>query len=48
MLRACVLTYNQKWDECLPLAEFAYTTVIKKASKWLLLKHYMGGGVEPH
>src|SRR6185312_4090346 len=24
MLRACVLTYNQKWDECLPLAKFAY------------------------
>jgi len=24
MLRACVLTYRQKWDECLPLAEFAY------------------------
>src|SRR6185436_2422654 len=22
MLRACVLTYSQKWDECLPLAEF--------------------------
>ena len=24
MLRACALTYSQKWDECLPLAEFAY------------------------
>ena len=24
MLRACVLTYSQKWDECLSLAEFAY------------------------
>ena len=24
MLRPCVLTYSQKWDECLPLAEFAY------------------------
>src|SRR6185436_4801137 len=24
MLRACVLSYSQKWDECLPLAEFAY------------------------
>ena len=24
MLRACALTYNQKWDESLPLAEFAY------------------------
>ena len=24
MLRACALAYSQKWDECLPLAEFAY------------------------
>ena len=24
MLRACALTYSQKWDEYLPLAEFAY------------------------
>ena len=24
MLRVCALTYNQKWDECLPLAKFAY------------------------
>ena len=24
MLRACVLTYSKKWDECLPLAEFSY------------------------
>ncbi|WVZ85146.1 hypothetical protein U9M48_032097 [Paspalum notatum var. saurae] len=24
MLRACALTYSTKWDECLPLAEFAY------------------------
>ena len=24
MLRACVLSYSQKWDECLPLAEFSY------------------------
>jgi hypothetical protein len=24
MLRACALTYSQKWDECLPFAEFAY------------------------
>jgi hypothetical protein len=24
MLRACVLEYPQKWDECLPLAEFSY------------------------
>jgi hypothetical protein len=24
MLRACVLAYSEKWDECLPLAEFSY------------------------
>jgi transposase InsO family protein len=24
MLRACALSYSEKWDECLPLAEFAY------------------------
>ena len=24
MLRACVLTYETSWEECLPYAEFAY------------------------
>jgi hypothetical protein len=24
MLRACVLEFQQKWDDCLPLAEFSY------------------------
>ena len=24
MLRCCVLNYSNKWDECLPLAEFSY------------------------
>jgi hypothetical protein len=24
MLRACVLNYPNKWDKCLPLAEFSY------------------------
>lgn len=24
MLRACVITFSKKWDECLPLAEFSY------------------------
>jgi hypothetical protein len=24
MLRACVLSFPEKWDECLPLAEFSY------------------------
>jgi hypothetical protein len=24
MLQACVLNYQDKWDKCLPLAEFSY------------------------
>jgi hypothetical protein len=24
MLKSCVLNYSDKWDECLPLAEFSY------------------------
>ena len=31
MLIACVLTYTNKWDECLPLAEFAYNNSYQKS-----------------
>ncbi|WVZ89297.1 hypothetical protein U9M48_035720 [Paspalum notatum var. saurae] len=31
MLRACALTYSAKWDECLPLAEFAYNNSYQKS-----------------
>ena len=31
MLRACALTYSTKWDECLPLAEFAYNKSYQKS-----------------
>ncbi|WVZ52259.1 hypothetical protein U9M48_003335, partial [Paspalum notatum var. saurae] len=31
MLRACALTYCTKWDECLPLAEFAYNNSYQKS-----------------
>ncbi|WVZ76683.1 hypothetical protein U9M48_024636 [Paspalum notatum var. saurae] len=31
MLRACALTYSTKWDECLPLAEFAYKNSYQKS-----------------
>jgi hypothetical protein len=31
MLRACVLEFPQKWDDCLPLAEFSYNNSIKMA-----------------
>ncbi|WVZ84046.1 hypothetical protein U9M48_031122 [Paspalum notatum var. saurae] len=31
MLRACALTFSTKWDECLPLAEFAYNNSYQKS-----------------
>ncbi|WVZ80302.1 hypothetical protein U9M48_027792 [Paspalum notatum var. saurae] len=31
MLRACAMTYSTKWDECLPLAEFAYNNSYQKS-----------------
>ncbi|WVZ90819.1 hypothetical protein U9M48_037079, partial [Paspalum notatum var. saurae] len=31
MLRARALTYSTKWDECLPLAEFAYNNSYQKS-----------------
>ncbi|WVZ81244.1 hypothetical protein U9M48_028640 [Paspalum notatum var. saurae] len=31
MLRACALTYSTKWDESLPLAEFAYNNSYQKS-----------------
>ncbi|WVZ63974.1 LOW QUALITY PROTEIN: hypothetical protein U9M48_013561 [Paspalum notatum var. saurae] len=31
ILRVCALTYSTKWDECLPLAEFAYNNSYQKS-----------------
>jgi hypothetical protein len=31
MLRACVLNYPDKWDKCLPLAEFSYNNNYQKS-----------------
>jgi hypothetical protein len=33
MLRACVLEYPQKWDECLSLAEFSYNNSYQESIK---------------
>jgi hypothetical protein len=33
MLRACVLEFPQKWDECLPLAEFSYNHSYQESIK---------------
>src|SRR5437016_12993805 len=33
MLRACVITFAESWDECLPLAEFSYNNSYQKSLK---------------
>jgi hypothetical protein len=33
MLRACVLEFPQKWDDCLPLAKFSYTNSYQESIK---------------
>jgi hypothetical protein len=33
MLRACVLEFPQKWDECVPLAEFSYNNSYQESIK---------------
>jgi hypothetical protein len=33
MLRPCVLEFPQKWDECLPLAEFSYNNSYQESIK---------------
>ena len=33
VLHACVLAYPQKWDECLPLAEFSYNNSYQESIK---------------
>lgn len=33
MLRACVLAYSVKWDECLPLAEYSYNNSYHESIK---------------
>jgi transposase InsO family protein len=33
MLRACVLDFSQKWDKCLPLAEFSYNNSCQESIK---------------
>jgi hypothetical protein len=33
MLRACVLEFPQKWDDCLPLVEFSYNNSYQESIK---------------
>ena len=47
MLRACVLDFQGKWEEYLPLAEFSYNNSYQATIKTALLKPYMVEDVEP-
>ena len=43
MLRACVLSYSKKWDECLPLAEFSYNNSYQESIKMAPFEALYGG-----
>jgi hypothetical protein len=42
MLRACVLEFPQKWDDCLPLAEFSYNNSYQESIKMALFEALYG------
>ena len=48
MLRACAISFPEKWDGCLKLAEFLTIIATKKASAWHYLKLYMEESVGHH
>jgi hypothetical protein len=42
MLRACVLDFSQKWDECLPLAVFSYNNSYQESIKMAPFEAFYG------
>jgi hypothetical protein len=42
MLRACVLNYHDKWDKCLPLAEFSYNSNYQESLRMALFETSYG------
>ena len=47
MLRACVLEYGSKWEDCLPYAEFSYNYSYQASLQMAPLKHCTEGSVVP-
>ena len=47
MLRACVLTYGNSWEESLPYAEFAYNNNYQASLQMAPFELYMGEDVVP-
>ena len=48
MLRACVLSYGRKWDECLPLAEFSYNNGYQESIKMVPFEALYGHRCRTH
>jgi transposase InsO family protein len=42
ILQACVLEFSQKWDDCLPLAEFSYNNNYQESVKMALFEALYG------
>ena len=42
MLRACVLSYSKKWDECLPPTKFSYNNSYQESIKMAPFKALYG------
>ena len=43
MLRACVISFGMKWEDCLPYAEFSYNNSFQVSSGKAHLKFSMAG-----
>jgi len=48
MLRACVLSYSKKWDECLPLAEFSYNNSYQESIQMAPFEALYGRSCRTH
>jgi transposase InsO family protein len=47
MLRACVISFPEKWDECLKLAEFSYNNSYQECIQMAHLRPCMARNAEP-
>jgi len=48
MLRACVLEFQGKWEDDLPLAEFSYNNSYQFTIRMARLRLYIGEIIELH
>jgi hypothetical protein len=48
MLRACVLEFPQKWDDCVPLVEFSYNNNYQESIKTVLFEALYGRSCRTH